>query len=108
MSAPVTLTNNRDAQVRVVCARCGKRFLAERRSALTCSDACRQARSRLLRATTPPLPAGPFDLIVADPPLGYRTWPAKGNQLPDLAIAGADIAAADLFAITTSVKQAAA
>jgi hypothetical protein len=61
------------------CASCGRRFQAERRSAITCSDACRQARARLLRATTPPLPEDEFDLLVADPPLGYRTWSAKGQ-----------------------------
>jgi N6-adenosine-specific RNA methylase IME4 len=68
-----------DKPVRVICAGCGRRFRAQRRSAITCSDACRQARSRLLRATTPPLPEGKFDLIVIDPPLGYRTWSQEGQ-----------------------------
>lgn len=78
-NAQVTISPYRDTRLRIVCVKCGKRFLAERRSALTCSTACRQARSRLLRATTPPLPEGLFDLIVADPPLGYRTWSSKGQ-----------------------------
>jgi hypothetical protein len=78
MTTLVTSGANCDTRRRVVCSSCGKRFEAERRSALTCSPACRQA-SRLLRATTPPLPEGPFDLIVADPPLHYRTWSPKGQ-----------------------------
>jgi N6-adenosine-specific RNA methylase IME4 len=76
---PVTLSPKRDDRVRLVCASCGQRFLAERRDALTCSASCRQARSRLLRDTTPSLPVGPFDLIVCDPPLGYLTRSPKGQ-----------------------------
>ena len=33
-----------------VCETCGKAFLAKRRDARTCSDVCRQARSRGMRA----------------------------------------------------------
>src|SRR5215469_4658314 len=55
------------------CLVCGKRFARLRRNRLTCSDACRQARSRRLRAATPPFPEGPFDLILADPPPLFET-----------------------------------
>jgi N6-adenosine-specific RNA methylase IME4 len=75
----VTITTNRNKTVRSVCAACGRRFHAKRHSRLTCSPACRQARWRLLHATTPLLPEGPFDLIVADPPLSYRTWSPRGQ-----------------------------
>ena len=29
---------------------------------------------------TPPLPAGPFDLIIADPGWPFATWSAKGRK----------------------------
>ena len=61
------------------CLVCGARFLRLRASRLTCSDVCRQKRSRALRAATPPLPEGPFDLIYADPPWHVRCW-AEGKQ----------------------------
>jgi hypothetical protein len=50
------------------CLVCGERFPRERSSRLTCSDVCRQKRSRALRASTPSLPDGKFDLIMVDPP----------------------------------------
>jgi N6-adenosine-specific RNA methylase IME4 len=35
--------------------------------------------SRARRASTPPLPAGPFQLIVADPPWHFSTYSSKGQ-----------------------------
>src|SRR4051794_34884396 len=58
---------------------CGVRFPALRRSAKTCSPVCRQRLSRRLRAATPLLPPGPFDLIVADPPWPFATFSDKGR-----------------------------
>jgi len=54
------------------CLVCGARFPRLRSSRLTCSVACRQKRSRALRAATPPLPDGPYDLIYADPPWQFH------------------------------------
>lgn len=65
--------------IKVRCEVCGDRFTARRRSARTCSPACRQRLSRGLRASTPPLPAGPFDLILADPPWHFKTYSEKGQ-----------------------------
>ena len=56
------------------CLVCGNKLTRARSSRLTCSDACRQARSRQLRAATPPLPLGIFDLLYADPPWHVRAW----------------------------------
>jgi N6-adenosine-specific RNA methylase IME4 len=64
---------------RVRCSACGRSFTAQRSTARTCSSACRQARSRKLRTTTPPLPPGPFSLIYADPPWDFQTFSAKGQ-----------------------------
>jgi N6-adenosine-specific RNA methylase IME4 len=67
------------------CLVCGERFPRLRSSRLMCSDACRQKRSRALRATTPPFPEGKFDLILADPPWLFeqRKWGlATGRSLP--------------------------
>jgi N6-adenosine-specific RNA methylase IME4/predicted nucleic acid-binding Zn ribbon protein len=79
----VTLAPHRDA---AHCLVCGQRFLRLRTSRLTCSDRCRQQRSRKLRAATPELPVGRFDLIYADPPWHVRCWAetpaAGGRRLP--------------------------
>jgi N6-adenosine-specific RNA methylase IME4 len=63
----------------VRCLVCDNPFLAIRRSAKTCSDACRQTLSRFRRASTLPLPSGPFDLILADPPWHFSTYSEKGQ-----------------------------
>ena len=67
--------------IRVKCSVCGGSFTAERSTARTCSDACRQARSRRIRSTTPPFPrrAGGYKLIYADPPWRFQTFSAKGE-----------------------------
>jgi N6-adenosine-specific RNA methylase IME4 len=65
--------------VRARCLVCGRSFLAIRHSVKTCSAACRQSLSRERRAATPPLPEGPFDLFLADPPLHFRTYSEKGQ-----------------------------
>lgn len=65
--------------IRIRCEVCGNRFAAQRRSAKTCSGACRQRLSRGLRARTPPLPIGPFELIIADPPWDFKTFSEKGQ-----------------------------
>jgi hypothetical protein len=64
---------------RTRCWVCGQPFAAVRQSAKTCSDVCRQALSRMRRAATPPLPEGPFDLILADPPWRFETCSDKGQ-----------------------------
>ena len=74
----VTITPNVTRLVPSRCLVCKKPFKALRRSAKTCSDACRQALSRTRRAATPPLPIGPFDLIVADPP--WHFLPARSRK----------------------------
>jgi N6-adenosine-specific RNA methylase IME4 len=60
--------------------------MAERSTRLTCSDACRQRRSRRLRASTPEFPTGEFDLILADPPLSNSVFraasPANARIVP--------------------------
>ncbi len=80
MATLVTTSAYRD--VRQTCVVCGISFPASRRSALTCSDACRQKRSRLLRATTPELPGSQFDLVYADPPWSFvsRTPAGQGKS----------------------------
>jgi N6-adenosine-specific RNA methylase IME4 len=65
--------------IRVRCFSCGKPFPAFRRSAKTCSPACRQRLSRDLRAATPPLPSGRFQLLVADPPWSFASFSEKGQ-----------------------------
>jgi hypothetical protein len=65
--------------IRLRCLACGTAFSALRRSAKTCSPACRQRFSRDLRAATPPLPPGPFDLLYADPAWHFRTFSDKGQ-----------------------------
>src|SRR5690242_923507 len=70
----VTITRN----VTMRCKVCGARFAALRRSKKTCSPACRQRLSRRLRAATPPLPSGSFDLVVADPPWQFETFSERG------------------------------
>src|SRR3954451_22187702 len=67
--------------IRVKCSVCGGSFTAERSTARTCSDACRQARSRRIRSTTPPFPrrAGGYKLIYADPPWRFQAFSAKGE-----------------------------
>src|SRR4051812_47515057 len=65
--------------IRVRCVACGSWFPAQRRSAQSCSPTCRQRLSRELRARTPQLPAGPFDLVVADPPWHFTTYSQKGQ-----------------------------
>jgi N6-adenosine-specific RNA methylase IME4 len=66
-------------RIKVRCEFCADGFKALRCSAKTCSPACRQGLSRLMRAATPPLPAGPFDLILADPPYPFTTYSQKGQ-----------------------------
>ena len=73
----VTITANRIAR----CLVCGEHFPQLCASRLTCSDACRQKRSRALRVATPPLPDGPFDLIYADPPWQFRIL-SRGRKIP--------------------------
>lgn len=69
--------------MRRMCPVCRRSFTAERRSAVTCSDACRQRRSRRLHANTPPLPQGPYDLFFADPPLDFQSpTPAGQGRSP--------------------------
>jgi N6-adenosine-specific RNA methylase IME4 len=67
------------SQLRTKCFVCNKWFVAQRRSALTCSGACRQVRSRRGRATTPPFPPGRFSLIYADPPYHFQTFSDNGQ-----------------------------
>jgi hypothetical protein len=62
-----------------VCENCLKRFEPVRRDAVTCSPACRQARARRLRAQTPPLPEGTFDLLLLDLPRDWRGYSPKGE-----------------------------
>jgi N6-adenosine-specific RNA methylase IME4 len=64
---------------KVVCANCRQAFEAVRRDAVTCSPACRKARERRLRAQTPPLPTGTFDLLLVDLPLAWRGFSPKGE-----------------------------
>jgi N6-adenosine-specific RNA methylase IME4 len=73
---PIVIVTSPSIKLR--CTVCGDRFAAQRRSAETCSPACRQRLSRDLRAATPRLPAGPFELIVADPPWHFTTFSEKG------------------------------
>jgi N6-adenosine-specific RNA methylase IME4 len=61
------------------CANCLRRFEAVRKDAVTCSPACRKARERRLRAQTPPLPEGTFDLLLVDLPLAWRAYSPKGE-----------------------------
>jgi N6-adenosine-specific RNA methylase IME4 len=76
----VTLTDSvTTPSIRVRCVSCGRSFTAFRRSAKTCSPACRQRYCRALQAVTPPLPSGLFDLIYADPPWDFVTYSAKGQ-----------------------------
>jgi N6-adenosine-specific RNA methylase IME4 len=80
----VTLTDSVTAPLPRRCEVCDRKFLARRRSAKTCSVACRQQLSRRLRTATPPLPVGPFDLILADPAWRFATYSAKGkDKCPD-------------------------
>src|SRR3954447_25734205 len=67
--------------IRLRCSVCGEPFTAERSTAWTCSDACRQARSRRIRTMTPPFPrrAGGYKLIYADPPWRFQTYSARGK-----------------------------
>lgn len=65
--------------VRMRCEECGRRFDAMRRDTRACSTTCRQRLYRRMRAVTPPLPAGPFDLILADPPWHFTTYSAAGQ-----------------------------
>jgi MT-A70 len=75
LRASATITNSVPTpSIRVRCLHCGQPFVAIRRSAKTCSDACRQRLSRAQRAATPPLPPGPFDLIYADPAWDFVTY----------------------------------
>jgi N6-adenosine-specific RNA methylase IME4 len=76
VTARVTVTS---LHIKRECEFCGNRFGALRCSARTCSEACRQGLSRRLRAATPPLPTGPFRLIVADPPYHFDTRSQKGQ-----------------------------
>jgi hypothetical protein len=50
-----------------------------RRDAVTCSPACREKRHLERRATTPPFPSGPFDLVLVDLPLRFDGYSAKGE-----------------------------
>jgi N6-adenosine-specific RNA methylase IME4 len=61
------------------CIVCGTRFVAQRSTALFCSGKCRTKRYRALKAATPPLPAGSFDLIYADPPWTFETFSPTGQ-----------------------------
>jgi N6-adenosine-specific RNA methylase IME4 len=65
--------------MKLVCANCRKTFEAVRRDAVTCSPACRKQRERRLRARTPRLPAGIFDLLLVDLPLAWHGFSAKGE-----------------------------
>jgi N6-adenosine-specific RNA methylase IME4 len=64
---------------KLICANCRKTFEAVRRDAVTCSLACRKARERRLRALTPPLPTGTFDLLLVDQPVAWFGWSQKGE-----------------------------
>jgi N6-adenosine-specific RNA methylase IME4 len=66
------------------CVVCGGRFPSQRTTRLTCSDRCRQARFRKLRAVTPPLPKDKFDLLYVDPAWHFRTRSPRrtGRALP--------------------------
>ncbi len=68
--------------MRRTCIVCDAPLSAGRSDALTCSTACRQHRSRFLRAITPPLPPGQFDLLYADPPWRWisRTPAGQGRS----------------------------
>jgi N6-adenosine-specific RNA methylase IME4 len=65
--------------MRMRCPVCRRWFDAVRDDAVTCSVKCRVARHRLLRAGTPPLPNGPFDLVLVDLPLGWEGYSVKGE-----------------------------
>jgi N6-adenosine-specific RNA methylase IME4 len=65
--------------MRLTCAVCGEWFGAPRSDTVTCSAACRQKRHRKLRAETPPLPGGTFDLLHVDLPLRWDAFSAKGE-----------------------------
>jgi N6-adenosine-specific RNA methylase IME4 len=73
----IPLTSQKSLKVR--CVVCGTRFAAKRRSALTCSGKCRTERYRTLKASTPKLPPGPFDLVYADPPWNFDTYSKAGQ-----------------------------
>ncbi len=80
LDGAVTITDSvTTSTIRVRCLVCREWFTAIRRSARTCSDACRQRLSRDLQAATPPLPPGPYDLVYADPPWDFVTYSAKGQ-----------------------------
>ena len=80
LDGAVTTTDSvTTSTIRLRCLRCGEWFTAYRRSAKTCSTACRQRLSRDLRAATPSLPPGPFNLIYADPPWHFATYSEKGQ-----------------------------
>ena len=79
------MTPRHNAYCDARCVVCGARFQRVRSSRLTCSDRCRQQRSRAVRANTPPFPEGKFDLILVDPPWLFeqRKWGlATGRSLP--------------------------
>lgn len=83
------------------CPICRKSFTAERWSKVTCSDACRQRRSRRLRARTPALPTEQYDLIYADPPLDFQSrTPAGQGRSPSRHYATMDFFALCRLSVT--------
>lgn len=95
--------------MRLQCPVCRRSFTAERRSAVTCSDACRQQRSRRLRANTPPLPHGPYDLIYADPCWDFQSrTPAGQGRSPSRHYATMDFAALCRLPVAASAAPNAA
>jgi len=61
------------------CAECQRSFHPLRADAVTCSTRCRVARYRRLKATTPPWPAGTYDLVMVDLPLRWVGYSTKGE-----------------------------
>ena len=61
------------------CPMCRKSFAATREDAVTCSAACRVARSRWIAANTPPWPEGVYDLAVVDLPFRWAAYSARGE-----------------------------
>jgi hypothetical protein len=64
------------------CIYCHRRFKPQRNDALTCSGRCRVAYGRWLREITPPWPtppAGGFQLVSIDLPLGWEAYSPTGE-----------------------------
>jgi len=65
---------------RKICPICHKRFKAQRRDKITCSDACRRQMSRLIAKCDSELPVKKYGVIYADPPWRFETFSKKGEK----------------------------